>query len=202
MKFIFTIPFLILALASCKHDPKALSEDFQAICFVSNGDEISLGNGVYMNSPTIHYILFLYHDSLFQVEIEQQKEHYYQLECNSKTKDSLISLLKSYQNISLKDQLKQGLRRSCGPTSYFLIESPKKRNFVHFDYMDYVDWRRHHRIKEMRMEKSLFPKIYSTIYHTFNSKQWDYLMSDDYYYKDVRTYLKIQFQSEPISESK
>jgi hypothetical protein len=193
MKFIFIIALLLFTLVSCKDKTKALSEDFQAICFVSNGDEISLGNGVYMNSPTIHYVLFLYHDSLFQMEMEQKKERYCLLKCSSKTKDSLTALLKSYEQISLKDQLKKGLRRSCGPTSYFLKESPRKKNFVHFDYMDYVDWRMHNRIKEIDLEKNSFPRIYSTIYHTLNSKKWDYLMSDDYYYKEVRTYCKIEF---------
>lgn len=208
MKFIVTIPFLILALVSCKHEPKVLSEDFQAICFVSNGDEIELGNGLYMNSPTIHYILFLYHDTIFQVQIKNKKNSWSYLTPRNKGKDSLISLLKKYNKTSLKEQLHliqktdYTVNSSCVPEGYFLCKKHETLNFGLFNYRDYDYWSRHYYWKETKLHSYQFPKIYSTIYHTFNSKQWDYLMSDEYYYKYVRTYQKIQFQFEPISESK
>ncbi len=135
MKFIVIIPFLILALVSCKHEPKVLSEDFQAICFVSNGDEISLGNGVYMNSPTIHYVLFLYHDTIFQVQIKDKKNSWSYLTPRNKGKDSLISLLRKYNKTSLKEQLHliqktdYTVSSSCGPKGYFLCKKNEKLNF-------------------------------------------------------------------------
>ncbi len=208
MKFIFIITIWLFALASCKGEPKVLSEDFQAICFVSNGDEIGLGNEVYMNSPTIHYVLFLYHDTIFQVQIKDKKNSWSYLTPRNKGKDSLIFLFRKYDNTTLKEQLhllkkrKYTVNSSCGPEGYFLCKKHEKLNFGLFNYRDYSYWSRYYYWKETKLHSYQFPKIYSTIYHTFNSKQWDYLMSDDYYYKDVRTYQKVRFQFEPTAKSK
>lgn len=203
MKFIVIIPFLILALVSCKHEPKVLSEDFQAICFVSNGDEIALGNGVYMNRPVIHYVLFLYHDTVFQVQISDKQPAYFYLKCRRNGKDSLESLFEKYDKFSLNEQLKvmekNGYEGTCAPNGYFLTRKSETLNFGLFTYMDYYEWSRHYHWKEIKLNPGQFPKIYPTIYHTLNSKQWDYFMSDAYYYKDVRTHRKIQFQFEPTA---
>lgn len=199
MKFIFMIALLLFTLVSCKDKTKALSEDFQAICFVSNGDEISLGNGVYMNSPTIHYVLFLYHDTIFQVQIKDKKNSWSYLTPRNNGLDSLISLFKKYDNTTLKEQLHLIQKRdytvnsSCGPKGYFLCKKDEKLNFGLFNYRDYNYWSRYYSWKETKLHSYQFPKIYSTIYHTLNSKKWDYLMSDDYYYKEVWIYRKIEF---------
>lgn len=206
MKFIVIIPFLIVTLLSCKNEPKPLSEDFQAICFVSDGNEIALGESVYMNAPVIHYIVFTYHDTIFQVSIGQKKSVYSYLKTRNHGKDSLESLLKEYNRTSLKKQVQlmkkmhSDLSSGCGPQGYFLFRKNYNLNFGIFTYRKYTDWNRKYVYKEIPLTINQFPKIYSTIYHTLNSKQWDYFMSDDYYYKDVRTYRKFQF--EPIPESK
>lgn len=199
MKFIFTTLLMIsiFFFFGCKEEEKKLNEDYQAICFVSNGDEIALGNGTYMNPPIIHYVLFLYHDTIFQVQIQNEKSTYSYLKYRNKGKDSLQSLFKKYNQTSLYEQLKSmkknNYQGTCAPNGYFLSKSNQKLNFGLFLYRDYYDWSRKYSWKQISLTSAQFPKIYSTIYHTLNSKQWDYFMSNEYYYKDVRTHLRIEF---------
>lgn len=197
MKYIFTLLSLSTLLISCKEKTTPLSEDFHAICFVSNGDEIELGNGVFMNTPKIHFIQFVYHDTVFRVHIENKKSTYSYLKFRNKGKDSLLSLLKQYDKTSLNQQLKSitemNCDASCAPEGYFLFKKNEILKFGLFLYADYSKWSKRYSCKEVTLKSSQFPKIYQTIFHTFNSKQWDYFMSDDYHYKDVRTHHRIQF---------
>ncbi|TSJ42335.1 hypothetical protein [Fluviicola chungangensis] len=208
MRFIFSIQLMILVLSSCKNELQTISEDFQAICLVSNGAEIELENGVYMSPPTIHYVLFLYHDTIFQVSIGQKKSVYSYLKTRNHGKDSLESLMKEYNGTSLKKQVQlmkkmhSNLSSDCGPLGYFLFRKNYNLNFGIFPYREYTDWNRKYVYKEIPLTINQLPKIYSTIYHTLNSKQWDYFMSNDYYYKDVRTYRKNQFLFERRADSK
>ncbi|WP_343636811.1 hypothetical protein [Fluviicola sp.] len=191
MKLIYSILCILILLTSCKSENTPLNEDFRAICFVSNGDEIELGNGIYMNPPVIHYVLFLYHDTIFQVQIRDKKSTCSYLKCRRNGKDSLESLFKEYDETSLNEQLKvmkkNGYLGTCSPDGYFLTRKNEILNFGLFIYMDYNQWSKHYYWKEIKLDPGQFPKIYPTIYHTLNSKQWDYFMSDDYYYKSVRT---------------
>ncbi|WP_341903431.1 hypothetical protein [Fluviicola taffensis] len=193
MKFIFSLSLILVVLSSCKDKVKPLNEDFNAICFISNGDEIEVGNEVFMNLPKIHYILFIYHDTVFQSVIKNGESIYSYLKLRNHGKDSLQAILKQYDKTSLKKQLKSmkvhndnGI--NCAPAGYFLSGSNKKLNFGIFRYNDYSYWSRKYSYKEIKLESNQFPKIYQTIYHTLNSKQWDYFMSDDYYYKEIRTF--------------
>lgn len=199
MKPIFILLLASILLPACKEKIKPLNEDFHAICFVSNGDEMELGNGIFMNRPEIHFIQFVYHDTVFRVHIENKKSTYSYLKFRNKGKDSLLSLLKQYDKTSLNQQLKSitetNCNASCAPKGYFLFKKNEKLNFGLFLYADYDNWVIKNRYHETTLKNSQFPKIYQTIYHTFNSKQWDYLMSDDYRYKDVRTYRRIQFKT-------
>lgn len=198
MKFIFIILLLAGIFVSCKTKAKPLNEDFNAICFVSNGDEIEIEDGVFINPPKIHYTLFIYHDTIFQSVIKNGENIYSYLKLRKHGKDSLQAILKQYDKTTLKKQLKSmklpndnGI--NCTPEGYFLSGSNENLNFRIFQYNDYSYWSRKYSYKEIKLESSQFPKIYSTIYHTLNSKQWDYYMSDDYFYKDVRTFRHIQF---------
>lgn len=202
MKFISTLFLCLILLASCNEEPKSPSEDFQAICFVSNGTEIALGNGIYMNPPVIHYMLFLYHDTIFQVQIRDKKSTYSYLKYRRHGKESLQLLFKTYDQTSLHEQLKSmkknGYHGTCAPDGYFLSKNNGTLNFGLFIYRDYEDWSRHHFWKQIDLPSAQFPAIYPTIYHTLNSKQWDYFMSNAYYYKDVRTHRKIKFLTDTI----
>ena len=194
MKIVLFALITITILTSCKNDSVPLNEDFHAICFVSNGGEIDLGSGVFMNRPQIHFIQFVYHDTVFQVHIKNQKSTYSWLKFRNKGKDSLLSVLEQYDKTSLKQQLKSmqetNVDASCAPEGDFLFKKDEKFNFGLFLYNDYSNWLKGYRYKEVKLKNTQFPKVYQNIYHTFNSKQWDYLMSDDYHYKDVRTYGK------------
>lgn len=200
MKLIFPFLLIIFLFSACKEDEKRLNENYKAICFVSNGDETEVGNGVYMNPPTIHYVLFIYHDTIFQVQIRNKKSTYSYLKYRNKGKDSLQSTFNAFDKTSLKEQLQlmkkiQMTKSSgCGPEGYFLSQKNYKLNFGIFPYGEYNDWHGRYIYKEVPLTINQFPKIYSSIYHTLNSKQWDYFMSNDYYYKEVRTYRHIQFE--------
>ncbi|MGV3610070.1 MAG: hypothetical protein ACO1N0_03910 [Fluviicola sp.] len=197
MRSLFIVLVSVIALVSCKGENKPLSEDFNAICFVSLGNEIELGNDLYMHSPKIHYILFTYHDTVFQAAIKDEKTTYSYLKFRNKGKDSLQSIFKEYNKTTLAEQLKSLKKNeiliSCAPEGYFLSGNMDQTNFGIFYYNDYGNWLRRYSHKEIKLKSDQFPNIYNTIYHTMNSKQWDYVMSNDYYYKDVRAYGKIKF---------
>ena len=115
----------------------------------------------------------------------------------SAPKDSLQSVFNWYGKTTLQKQLKSmrenGYRESCAPEGYFLLRKGETSNFGLFEYEDYRLWIRRYNNKKIILGGKQFPKIYPTIYHMLNSMQWDYFMSNDYYYKDIRTYRKIRF---------
>lgn len=181
----------ILFLVSCNSEQKPLDENFNTICFINDTYEIEVGNGAYMNIPKIQYVLFIYHDTIFQVSIENEKSTYSFMKLRNKGKDSLQSIFKEYDKTYLKKQLKSmkenNYHGTCAPNGYFLSRNDEKLNFGIFFYRDYSNWIRRYSHKEIQLKPAQFPQIYQTIYHTLNSKQWDYVMSDEYYYKDIRT---------------
>ena len=191
MRLLFTTCIATILLFSCENKKKVLNEDFSAIGFVSRGYEMQLPKNLYMEIYQFHFILFTYHDTVFQVEIKNNQPVYSYLKVGQRAKDSLAAALKPYKTTSLKKQLKLITKiydhPSCAPAGYFLFS--RNLNFGIFHYAVYGDLYRHFLCgKEVRLKESQFPKIYQTIYHTLNSKHWDYFMSDDYRYKEVRTY--------------
>ncbi|AEA44853.1 hypothetical protein [Fluviicola taffensis] len=200
MKRIILALFLIMIFASCRQNSKPLNEDFSAVCFLDSGDKVEVGSGVFMNPPKIHSILFVYHDSVFQVQIKNKKSSYFYLKCRKTPKDSLLSLFSIYGKTTLKEQLKNkeetNCSSSCAPECYFLFKNSKKINFGIFYYHDYSEWTRRFGQNEVKLNPNQFPSIYQTIYHTLNSKHWDYFMSNDYYYKAIRTYRHVEFTND------
>lgn len=187
MKFIFPILLLFILLA-CKDEPKALSEDFLAIGYDGRDHEITLSDSMSFEAPKLKFILFLYHDSIFKVEIDSQnKQSYSLLKGSTQSRDTLLSLFNSYQKTTLQSQLKNikehGIKHGCYTDGYFLFDLHGKIQFGLFEFTKFYDWRTHFPIKEIRLNPRQFPKIYETIYHMFNSKWWDYYMSNEYHYK-------------------
>jgi hypothetical protein len=199
MKIILASLTLILVFISCNSELETnmVDEDFQAIGFVSKGNEISLGNGRFMHSFKFQLILFVYHDTIFQVEINNDKPTYYYLKCSQETKGSLIAELDRYNQTSLKEQLidikKNNLLSSCAPDGYFLFNKNEKMNFGLFAYESLYQWFIKSK-RQIKLTDREFPKIYESIFHTLNSKGWDYFMSDDYHYKELRFYYKDTVQ--------
>lgn len=204
MKKFFLALLPIVVLISCKDEPKALSEDFWAIAHDSRGHEISLNDSMFFIVPKIQCIVFLYHDSVFKVEIDREtnKEHYSLLKSGNKAaKDTLLSTFDSYRKTTLKEQLQEfrenGLGYGCFSDGYFLFNTSNKLQFGLFDFMDYYDWMKHSRSKEIPLTPKQFPKIYQNIYHTFNSKWRDYYLSNEYHYNNIRVrHCDKSFQNE------
>lgn len=191
MKFIFIIPFLILALVSCKHEPKVLSEDYQAIAYDGRDHEISINDTLVFEVPKLKGIVFLYHDSIFKVEIDyKNKQHFSLIKANNKSLDSLISLFKFYQKTILGAQLKEikehGIAHGCYKDGYFLFSKQENLQFGLFEFQKYYDWLLRYPPVETSLKANQFPKIYQTIYHTFNSKWKDYYLSNEYHYEELR----------------
>ncbi|MGV3610071.1 MAG: hypothetical protein ACO1N0_03915 [Fluviicola sp.] len=184
----------ILLFASCKEESNQLSEDFWAIAHDSKGHKITLNDSTYFEVPKLQYIVFLYHDSVFKVEIDREtsKEHYSLLTANDKVIDTLMASFDSYRKTNLKDQLQKfeenRLGYGCFSDGYFLFNTSHKIQFGLFDFMNYYSWRKYGRLKEMSLKPKQFPKIYQTVYHTFHSKWMDHYMSDEYHYKEQRTH--------------
>ena len=189
-KFILAL-LPIVVLISCKDEPKALSEDFWAIGFDRRGHEIIINDSMCFEVPKLKCIVFLYHDSVFKVEIDREtnKEHYSLLTAENKAIDTLMATFDSYRKTNLKDQLQEfrenGLGYGCFSDGYFLFNTTNKIQFGLFDFMNYYDWTKHCRSKEMALTPKQFPKIYQTIFHTFNSKWRDYYLSNEYHYKEL-----------------
>ena len=116
------------------------------------------------------------------------------------------SVFNWYGKTTLQKQLKSmrenGYRESCAPEGYFLLRKGETSNFGLFEYEDYRLWIRRYNNKKIILGGKQFPKIYPTIYHMLNSMQWDYFMSNDYYYKNVRTYHHAYFIGDTASYSK
>lgn len=192
MKFIFSVILIVLILSSCE-EPKPLSENFWAIGYDGRGHEITLNDSMCFEVPTLKCIVFLYHDSIFKVEIDQKnKDHYSLLKTNTKAKDTLISIFDTYRKTTLNSQLKEiqehGMKHGCFTDGYFLFSTTKKLQFGLFEFTKYYNWRSHYHSKEIILTPKQFPKIYQTIYHQFNSKWWDYYMSNEYHFKDLRVH--------------
>lgn len=196
MKLIFGSLLLFFYISSCQNNSSKLKEDYQALGFISNGEEVQISKDLFLNAKKFHYFLFLYHDTIFQV-VNHKEITYYYFEPNKKMIDSLKSALKPYTKITLHEELismkKNGYRGSCGPEGYFLFEKNEKMNFGVFDHRNYNDWRKQFKNKPKEIKKNKFPKIFQSMYHKFNSKHWDYFMSTEYHYKDVRCYGKAIF---------
>lgn len=187
MKFIFIMSFFILALVSCNNEPKALSEDFQAIAYEGRGHEISINDSLVFEVPKLKSILFLYHDSIFKIEIDyENRQNFSLLKANNKSMDSLISLFTSYQKTNLREQLDDIKGHGCFKDGYFLFSKQENLQFGLFEFQKYYDWLLQYHPVEVQLKTTQFPKIYQTIYHTFNSKWKDYYFSNKYHYKEHR----------------
>lgn len=188
--------FVLSVLISCESQKAAIDESYDAIAFTGNGDEIHLSKELYMRRHEITYILFRYHDTLFQAEISKNATSYSFLKNDGVLMDSLKTNLSFYRNTNLKKQIKEVVHNgelvSCSPDGYFLFNSKDKLNFGKYDYREWSDLLHRKNFQKIKLPEHSFPKVYSAIYHTFNSKIWDYTMSKDYQYKSVRTYNKIQ----------
>lgn len=193
MKLIFSLLLVAMILTSCQEKAKPLNEDFSAIGYDRRGHEIVLNDSLCFDVPKLKFILFLYHDSIFKVEIDtENKQHYSLLKENNRYKDTLTSIFDSYRKITLKGQLKDiqkhGMKDGCFHDGYFLFRTNEQIQFGLFDFMNYYNWRQHYSPKEIELKPNQFPQIYQTIYHTFNSKWLDYYMSNEYHYKDLRVH--------------
>lgn len=199
MKSSFVLLFLIniSVLSSCQVKEEQIIDDYKAVAIANINNEIKISPDLYMNQKKIGLILFIYHDTVFQAKLEGNKTTYAYLNWNKQLKDSLNSCLGLYKSTNLKKQLKDlrenGILMTCSPEGYFLFSSNEQLNFGLFNYRDLGDLVNSNHYKEVVLSKNKFPKIYTTIYHTFNSKIWDYYMSNDYYYKENRTYKKVDF---------
>ncbi|WP_343605286.1 hypothetical protein [Fluviicola sp.] len=196
----FALLITLSVLNSCKEEPVALSEDFYAVSFVSRGDDLYLRKNQYLETEKIHFVLFIYHDTIFQVDLQEKKPRYSYLKCKPAVLDSLKSMFAVYEKTNLSKQLKDlkenGPKLSCIRDEYFLFRKGDQINFGIFDFMDYYDWYGRRATKEVKLKKYQFPQIYQTIYFGLNSRRWDYVMSNRYYYKEFRirdfTYIPVK----------
>jgi hypothetical protein len=180
-------------LFSCKNKPEKQNEDFNAFGFISRKDELKLTKDYYMETYRFHMILFTYHDSIFQFELKNNQPLFYYLKVGQKATNDLMSKLEPYRKTTLKEQLKStsevNVSSSCGPEGYFLFS--QNLTFGIFDYSVYLDLHRSLRVgKKIPLKPHQFPKIFQTIYHTMNSNHWEYYMSDEYVYRNIRIYRK------------
>jgi hypothetical protein len=192
MKFIFTAFLFAVLLASCKNEPKPLSEDFFAIAYDGRDHEITVNDSFALEVPKLKTIVFFYHDSIFKVELDHNTEHYSLVKTTLSTRKTLISLFNSYQKTTLKAQLKEikehGLKHGCYTDGYFLFGENNQLQFGLFEFNKYYKWQLRFCPNEIPLNGKQFPKIYLQIYHTFNSKWKDYYFSDEYHFKDLRVH--------------
>lgn len=178
----------LILLHSCQDEPVVLNEDFYAMGFVSGNEEVNLGKGQYLETERIHFVLFIYHDTIFQVKREKKETQYSYLKCKPAVVDSLKSVFSAYEKTNLSVQLKEiqenGPRLSCIPDEYFLFRKGDRLNFGIIDFMDYYDWHGRRATKEVKLKKYQFPEVYQFIYFGLNSNRWDYMMSNRYYFKE------------------
>lgn len=190
MNNIFYFLFPSLLVFSCTQD-KNVNEDYQASCIVGNGKEIELGDSLFMRCPQINAILFLYHDTVFEASLEKKNPNFYYFKCTEQDKKELKRLFKKYDDTNLTQQLtdstETGFIGNCEGESYFLSQQSDQLNFGVIP-MFYHEWIRRNGIRPLKISETKFPKMYQSIFNTFNSNIWEYVMSEDYYYKDVRTY--------------
>lgn len=191
MKIVLFALITITILTSCKNDSVPLNENFYAIGYDRRSHEIIINDSLTFEVPKLKFIVFFYHDTVFKVEIDDEnKQHYSFLKGNTQSKEMLNEVFKSYQKTTLKGQLKHiqkhGMNLGCFSDGYFLFHKNDHTQFGLFDFMKYYDWRKHHSSKEIPLKPKRFPKIYQTVYHTFNSKWWDFYMSNEYHFKEMR----------------
>lgn len=181
----------MLVAFSCNNKTKVLNEDYQAIYIETRGDLIQLNDDLYMHRHDYSQILFSYHDSVFKISRENGKEKYSYLKMKQQNLDSLNALFNKYNKTNLKEQLslmkKYGTEHYCFGHGYVLFQKNYNHKFVLFDPHDFIYNLGRWRYNEINLSKRKFPKVHQTIQNMFNSKIWDYVMSDDYYYKVVRT---------------
>ena len=170
-----------------------LSENFWVIGYDGGGHEIDLDQEMCMNAPKVKFLLFVYHDSIFTIEMEQgYKQRFCFLKCTNQSKDSLMSLLEPYQKTTLKKQLnaikEHGIPHGCFTDGYHLFNLNDHMQFGLFDFTSYYYWRCHYPSKKIKLQPRQVPKVYEKIYHAFNSERWDYYMSNEYHYKGIRVH--------------
>ena len=195
LKPVFTTLALIIICFGCNDKSKQLNEDYQAIGFISKGKEILLSDNLYMKTHRIHYILFTYHDSIFEVIMKKKKFEYRYCKLPKKIAKLLQQTFDSNSNTNLEKQLKNlaknGPQPVCGGAEgYFLKEKKGINNFGLFSFTEFINFAPALEQYSVPIKKSKFPPMFKNIYHTLNSKQWEYYMSDNYYHKGSRTFTK------------
>lgn len=192
MKIIIPLFGVMLVAFSCNTKSKVLNEDYKAIYIETRRDLIQLNDNLYMHRHDYSQILFSYHDSVFKISRENGKEKYAYLKMNQQNLDSLNAIFNKYNKTNLKEQLslrkKNGNGHYCFGQGYVLFQKNNEHKFVLFHPHDFIKKLGRIRYKEVNISKRKFPNVYQTIQNTFNSKIWDYVMSDDYYYRRDRTF--------------
>lgn len=192
MKHFFYFLFPTLFFFSCSNKTEQ-TEDYKAVCIVGKGIEIELGDSLFMTAHHINAILFLYHDTVFEVCFEKKQPEFYFFKCTEQDKKEFNQRFKPYEQTNLKEQLtdstETGFIGNCLGKSYFLTNKSDQLNFGVVP-MIYHELIRRTKIKTLKLSEVKFPKIYRSIYDSFNSNIWEYVMSEDYYYKQIRSYYK------------
>lgn len=182
--FILILTFCTLTFNSCDIEKNTHSEDYEAIAITNQGNKIKIDQNQFIVAQKIRYILFIYHDTIFQAEINRKSSKliFSFLSTKTKLKDSFNRVFSHYSNKSLNKQLqsiKKSNRETCAPHSYILIKKKNQSNFCLFNYGEYYEIIKNAHYKEIKLPKNKIPAIYFTIYHTLNSNIWDYFMSNE-----------------------
>lgn len=178
---IFAI-FCLGILSSCKTPKK--DDSIIAISLIESDPKLS--EDLNFDCQKLCGIIFLYHDTIFKMEIANHKYFYYNTP--KKVNLEVQKMIKHPTGLTIKKQVEDIKKTppSCNRGSgYLYIKENNKSKFLLCPYSFFTDMNKLMK-KEIPINKAKLPQIFNSLYCEINSKHWDYFMSEDYAYKDFR----------------
>jgi|GEM_PF-5955657 len=189
------VPFLLLLVSifvSCSSETPP-DESFKGIGVLGYRKKIALEEGRYMEVPAFNYFVFMYHDSIFEIELDSLgKSTCYRIDYNPEEKHIADIFFTSIHNGNLQIPLKE-YKGSCAPDIIYL--GNKDGEFSVFSGLQYDDVELLFDLKQKRtkIRASKQPKIFTSKIYEFDSRYLRHYFSESYLYKDVRVIRSVDW---------
>jgi hypothetical protein len=189
------ISFLFILLLSCSNKKQELTK-IQAFCIVGRGETLELEKKQFMDIDKINIMITRINNEFFETEFKNQTFIHHKLKIDHRilkeVKDSFDN--NSKENINKQ---KENLRKSdvgCDLGFGYFLDDSNTKNFCLLQSRELKNRLIFTRNKKEKVRDKYIEIKLEETYYKINSKRWDYYMSNEYVYKDLRTYRFVEFK--------
>jgi hypothetical protein len=191
---------LLLILTSCSAEQPPVTDDsFLGIGILGYREHVPSGRAYTIEIPTFNLFIFMYHDSIFQIEIDTLgKSTCYLMKYSYKTQSRADGIFQRIRNGNFRIPLKE-YQSSCFPDLVYLSNKKEKTEFYGLPFHPAIRFLLSDKFKRIKIPASQQPEIFKAKMYEFDSRYLRHYFSDDYFYKDFRVTSRRAFKFLPAT---